>query len=1137
MPTPVCVARQCLTPEAAHALDEAVSVARRRGHAQTTSLHAVSALLSLPSSALRDACARARNAAYSPRLQFKALELCLSVSLDRVPSSQLSSDPPVSNSLMAAIKRSQANQRRQPENFHLYREISQQNPSNISCVKVELQHLILSILDDPVVSRVFGEAGFRSSEIKLAIIRPLPNLLRYSRPRGPPIFLCNLENSDPGCETARVSGRRGFSFPFPGFASFFEGEENCRRIGEVLARRRNPLLVGVSAYDALASFTESLEKKKDGFLVKEISGLNIICVKNFILKCMNEGFNKREVDLQFEEMGLVMEREMGGTGLVVNYGDLNILVSDKSEKNGDDDDYDDDDDKVDEDGVGYVVAQLTRLLQVYGGKVWLLGAAASYQTYLKFLSRFPSVEKDWDLQILPITSLRNPLAEPYPKSSLMESFVPFGGFFSTPSESKGSLSSSYQHVPRCHQCNERCEQEVIAISKGGFNVSVADQYQSTLPSWLQMTELGANKGLDVKTKDDGLLLNTKVAGLQKKWDNICQRLHHTHPVPESNTYQANPPFPSVLGFHIIQDKKENAHGHGGNIANTLPNENNCINVNSSLPVNFQKMSTSQSDIPFSVVSMTKNGSFLSKLREKPSKEGYFEAIEPISPCSLSNSSVGDVSQASPTSVTSVTTDLGLGICSVSSCNKLKKPTNQNHTGLAQEFLGCLPANVDVINGSVSSHQAQSSSSSSPECGGQLDPSNFKKLFTAVTERVDWQDEAVSVICQTVANSRARNERCHGASRRGDIWLNFSGPDRCGKMKIAVALADIIYGSRENFICIDLSSQDGVLHTQLLFNCQEVNYDLRFRGKTVVDYVAEELSKKPLSVVYLENVDKADIQVQSSLSQAIRTGKFLDSHGREVSTNNAIFVTTSTLAKENQVVCHKTETSNYSEDKVLRAKGWPLQILIKHDDNTIGQDLMAPVTARKSVSKLGFLNKRKLIGSHETLEQHEIMEMAKRPNRTSSWNLDLNIPAEESEVQEADDGTVDNDSVAENPTPWLQDFFGQPVKNVVFKPFDFDALAERLLNDINQSFCKFIGSDCLLDIDSKVMEQLLAASYLSDETMVVTDWVGQVLSRGFAQVEERYNLNTHSVVKLVAYEGLPSEDKTLGVRLPPKIILN
>ncbi|KAE8692746.1 hypothetical protein F3Y22_tig00110831pilonHSYRG00634 [Hibiscus syriacus] len=41
-----------------------------------------------------------------------------------------------------------------PENFHVYRDISNQNNYNISSVKVELQHLILSILDDPVISRV-----------------------------------------------------------------------------------------------------------------------------------------------------------------------------------------------------------------------------------------------------------------------------------------------------------------------------------------------------------------------------------------------------------------------------------------------------------------------------------------------------------------------------------------------------------------------------------------------------------------------------------------------------------------------------------------------------------------------------------------------------------------------------------------------------------------------------------------------------------------------------------------------------------------------------------------------------------------------------------------------------------------------
>lgn len=79
MPTPVSTARQYLTDEAARVLDEAVNVARRRTHAQTTSLHAVSALLAPPSSLLREACARARSCAYSQRLQFRALELTVGV--------------------------------------------------------------------------------------------------------------------------------------------------------------------------------------------------------------------------------------------------------------------------------------------------------------------------------------------------------------------------------------------------------------------------------------------------------------------------------------------------------------------------------------------------------------------------------------------------------------------------------------------------------------------------------------------------------------------------------------------------------------------------------------------------------------------------------------------------------------------------------------------------------------------------------------------------------------------------------------------------------------------------------------------------------------------------------------------------
>lgn len=78
----------------------------------------------------------------------------------------------------------------------------------------------------------------------------------------------------------------------------------------------------------------------------------------------------------------------------------------------------------------------------------------------------------------------------------MESFVPFGGFFSTPSDFKSPLNGVNQSVLRCHQCNEKCDLEIAAISKGGS--SIADQCRSSLPAWLQMTEPVVNKGSDLE---------------------------------------------------------------------------------------------------------------------------------------------------------------------------------------------------------------------------------------------------------------------------------------------------------------------------------------------------------------------------------------------------------------------------------------------------------------------------------------------------------------------------------------------------------------------------------------------------------------------------------------------------------------
>ncbi|KAF5959667.1 hypothetical protein HYC85_000876 [Camellia sinensis] len=940
MPTPVSAARQCLTPEAAHALDEAVSVARRRAHAQTTSLHAVSALLSLPSSALRESCGRARNSAYSARIQFKALELCLGVSLDRLPSSppqRAAEEPPVSNSLMAAIKRSQANQRRQPESFHLYQQqqIQQQttsSSSSVSMVKVELQNLILSILDDPVVSRVFGEAGFRSCDIKLAILRPVHQLLRYSRFRAPPMFLCNLTAD-------KDLNRRGFSFPFLGFPGISNGsDDNSKRIGDVLVKNkgRNPLLIGVSATDSLRSFCELVERRKGGCVLPvEIYGLSVIRIENDVSKLVNENCNQDLVKLKFGEVGELVEHCIG-PGVVISYGDLKVLIGD--------------DDSVVSVAASCVVRELTRLLDVHGRKVWLIGAAGTYETYLKFLNRFPSVEKDWDLQLLPITSLRPNMAESYPRSSLMESFVPFGGFFSTSADLKSPLGGSYQCLSRCHLCNEKCEQEVSAVAKGGFTASVAEQNQSSLPSWLQMTELSTNRGLDfegvVQARDDGLTLSAKVKGLQRKWDNICQRLHHSEQLTKTNTYQ--------VGSQLDGDKKENADNQSSNETNASSNASGC-----------------RKDM---------DSNFLSKPREKTSESEDLELVGLGSPLSLSNSSVGDA-HTSPHSATSVTTDLGLGTYSASTIREPKKPTNQT-------------ADLDLATVSTFNHPAQSSSGSCLVFDRQFDQRDFKMLYRALSERISWQEEA-------------------------------------------------------------------------------------FRGKTVVDYVVGELSKKPLSVVFLENIDKADVITQNSLSQARRTGRFLDSYRREVVIHNTVFVTTSRFTKGDKFLSSAEETGNYSEESILRAKGWAIQMVINH---ALGNGVINNNT-RKFISSPVILNKRKSIGTSEIIEESETSEMAKRAHKASNMHLDLNLPAEEIEVHNTECGS-------ENFKVWLEDFVELVDETVVFKPFDFDKLAEKISKEISECFHKIVGSDCSLEIDSKVMEQILAASCLSENNKV-NDWIEQV----------------------------------------------
>ncbi|XP_044482217.1 protein SMAX1-LIKE 6-like [Mangifera indica] len=1054
MPTPVDLVRQCLTEAAARVLDDAVAVARRRSHAQTTSLHVVSALLAPPSSTLRDACARAMSIPYNSRLQFRALELGVGVALDRLQSSKSVERPPISNSLTAAIKRGQASQRRNPENYHL--QLIHCNQQSASLLKVELKYFILSILDDPIVNRVFGEAGFQSFEIKRAILQPPVAQLSPKFPRTPR-FLCNLTDSGLGPDSVRA----GLSLPL-GFADV---DESCRRIGEVFVERhekkgRNPLLVGVYANKALRGFIENVTSRKLGVLPKEVYGMDVICIEREIRKFVLEKGSEEIIALRFKELETAVE-QCSGPGVLVNFGELKALVGDN----------------VSSEAVKFVVSKLTSLLEMNSRNLWLIGAVANYEAYSTFSNVFPSIEKDWNLQLLPI----------HFKSSLMGSFVPFGGFFSLPLEPKSPMRSKNQYNTSCYLCNEKFEHEVGALLKGRSITSVADRCSEKLSSSLEMAEFDTRKGVDmVKAKEDGTALHAEVLELRKKWNDICQRLHHTQVLPKLRTPETRS---QVLNSRVfITDMKESGS------KDPTSNENLCGNLNPIMNIDLQKVLP---PIPKTLIASTSQAEIInsqSRVQVNSYKDQQLEnESQPLSPHSPPSSSP-----------LAVTTDLGLGTIYSSTRREAETPEF-----IDQSLSHPKSPKFDAVHeGTYFAKCCSHSSSSITKLGELPHDGDDKTLRKKLAEKVGRQDEAIISISQAVSRCRNGRGRHQGSSGRGDIWLSFLGPDRAGKKIIASTLAEIIFGDQENIICMDFSSQDRGSHLEYIFQCKQLDgCDMEFRGHYVVDYIAKELSKKPDSVVFLENVEKADPVTQNALSEAVKIGKLHNSFKRGVSISKVIFVTTTTIMKGNNSEISERKASKFSEEIIFGAKKWQMQMSI---------------SCRKS------WNKRKLIDIDDSAA-----ELQKTDHKWMRSNLDLNLPIEEAEEKNNSIG-YDSDATSESTEAWLEDFFDQVDAKVYFKPLNFDLLAAKLTKDINIRFQRAMGSEVVLEIDDEVMIEILAATWLSNKKMAIEFWIEAVLSRNFVQFQQKYHPKPGSVVKLAVCEGCPFQTESPEICLPIKI---
>nr|CAD1817557.1 unnamed protein product [Ananas comosus var. bracteatus] len=603
------------------------------------------------------------------------------------------------------------------------------------------------------------------------------------------------------------------------------------------------------------------------------------------------------------------------------------------------------------------------------------------------------------------------------------------GFFPSTCESKGLPRTQHSSVLRCQKCHDCYEQEVTAILKE-YSSAFEDQDQPNLPSsWLHKPNMvNINDGSDVaKAKDDKSVLNSKITDLQKKWNDYCHRVHRVSHRLDADNHQF---FPQFVGVTFISDREST------------------INQNGSITASPSQRD-SASSLPF--VPEPRNKDFLSKLHEKISKSEQLD---------------------SPSSITSVATDLVLA-------TPKEPPSNEEeHSKEKSGFLQSKKAS-ELLQPSNCSNGA---SSFDQHCRAssivqKFDLSNYKSLCADLLEKVGRQEEAISAISRAIVQWRT-SERRRGASVKGGIWLSFHGPDRVGKRRVAMALAELVYGSKENFIPIDLSRLDGINRS-----------DISLRGKTSVDLIAGEISKKPSSVIFLDSVEKADFPLQSSLSQAIRTGKFPDSYGREFSTNNAIFVLT-TKNIYGKSFSPGIDCCNFSEERVVAAQGLQMKTSVESvpanvsGNNLNGKVLISPRSKHgekhASLSSV-FVSKRKLDFSSDREKEFDSLGTAKRANRASNAFLDLNHPAEEIDLNETSSSSShENDSLSDDSENWVENLFSSVDEAVNFAAFDFDALADAIIKDITKCFCQTIGSNCMLEIEAKAMDQILATAWVMED---------------------------------------------------------
>lgn len=168
---------------------------------------------------------------------------------------------------------------------------------------------------------------------------------------------------------------------------------------------------------------------------------------------------------------------------------------------------------------------------------------------------------------------------------------------------------------------------------------------------------------------------------------------------------------------------------------------------------------------------------------------------------------------------------------------------------------------------------------------QEESAKLLKLEEMLHERVIGQDEAVVSIAKAVRRSRAGLKD----TKRPVGSFIFLGPTGVGKTELARALANIMFGSDDAMVRIDMSEYMEKFSVSRLVGAPPGYVGYEDGGQ-----LTEAIHRRPYSVVLLDEIEKAHPDVFNLLLQVMEDGRLTDSNGHTVDFRNTIIIMTSNI---------------------------------------------------------------------------------------------------------------------------------------------------------------------------------------------------------------------------------------------------